>query len=222
MMQSSAMQRIHRWAAVSAMALLAASGGTANAAKFVATFDPLFNLDFNAEVGANVGWKGSALVDVDDSCLTAGIHYVGGWSTCDSATLESGTLAFYNIDTNATFVSLAWVDGPPEIIKVKVDNSLNLAGIDIDPAVKFNDVVLFGEKWDIKLDFTLNAPTLKLTEDCSSSPWRKCYPEVFRSGQDGGASLPQTTWSRVPEPDSLALVAMAVVPLVLIRRRRKG
>jgi len=208
---------------LAAMALLCTTGGAANAAKFVAKFDPLFNEGFNDEVGANVGWRGTALIDVADSCLSPGIHYVGGWSSCDSASLESGTLTFYDIDTNNTFLNLAWVDGPPEVIKIKVDGSLNLAGIDIDPAVRFDNVLLFGEKWDVKLDFTLNMPTLKLTEICDHKykHWHKCDPEVFRSGRDGPSSLPQTVWSRVPEPDSLTLVALALTPPLLMRWRRR-
>src|SRR5262245_31746676 len=105
-MQSSATHGARRCAIAAIGALLAVAGSSANAAKFVASFDPLFNLDFNEEVGANVGWRGTALIDVDDSCLTPGIQWVGGWSSCKSASLESGTLSFYNIDNNANFKSL--------------------------------------------------------------------------------------------------------------------
>lgn len=201
-----------------------AAGGGANAARFVASFDPLFNLEFNDEVGANVGWRGTALIDVDDSCLTAGIHFVGAWSTCEAASLESGTLDFYNIDNNTNIVSLSWIDGPPEIVLVKIDSSLDLAGIHTLPGVKFDDVNMFGEKWDIRLDFTLNEPKLTVIEDCdhksSHKSKFKCRPEVFRSGRDGEVSQPQVTWSRVPEPSSFVLLGVALAPLAWVRRRR--
>ena len=92
-MQLSVVQGVCRWVGLAAVAVLCSTGGAAHAARFVASFDPLFNLDFNEEVGANVGWRGSATVDVDDSCLSPGIHLVGGWSSCESASLESGSLS---------------------------------------------------------------------------------------------------------------------------------
>jgi len=221
-MRFSAVQTVRRWVGLATVAVLCSTGGAAHAARFVASFDPLFNLDFNAEVGANVGWRGTATIDVDDSCLSPGIHWVGGWSSCESASLESGTLDFYNIDSGLDFKNLAWVGGPSEILLLKVDNSLNLAGINIYPSVKFDDVWLFGDKWDISLDFALSGPTLKLTEVCDSKHKYKCHPEVFRSGQDGEASQPKVSWSRVPEPASLVLVAVALAPLAWAGRRRKA
>jgi hypothetical protein len=138
---------------LAALAVACSAGGAAHAARFVASFDPLFNLDFNEEVGANVGWRGTATVEVADSCLTPGIHSVGGWwSSCESASLESGTLTFYNIDGGASFRDLAFTDPPSHILAVKIDSSLTLAGIDTFPSVKFDDVLMFGEKWDVSLD----------------------------------------------------------------------
>ena len=205
-------------------AMLASCG--ANAAVFVTRWDPEFNPAFSDLVDTEVGWSGEAFFSVADNCLTpSGTSFVGG-SSCSSATLENGTLRFYDMGSGGgDLLNLSWDKSDPgfdaSIYLVRSDG-VDVTGIFTLPAIEFDNKTLLGRSVDIDLYFVFDlfstagysGPLLSLSvEQCTSKyghSW--CKEQTFLSStRPGGEGTPAVTWSRVPEPGSVALVGMALL-----------
>ncbi len=93
-----------RWgrslAVLSTLVALTGVAASAQAVSFRKTWDPIFSASFSALVGVNVGWRGEALVFVDDGCVSAST-LVSFPDACGSASLQSYELEFYDFDTDA-------------------------------------------------------------------------------------------------------------------------
>jgi hypothetical protein len=197
--------------AVAAMSLC----GPAKAAEFVVNWDPIFSTSVTALVGFQLGWKGTASVTVDATCLAAPGVVVVGTLACPTATLNSFVLEFYN--TNPVNVIATYTAGTPATITdVSVDinnlvNGINLAGTGID--ISLDPFTLGAMTFeDMDLDFTIApflGPVLSLYDNGT---------ETTYSSTDTDATPPKVTW--IPEPTPLVLVGAALVALGLNRRRK--
>jgi hypothetical protein len=187
-------------------------------------------------VGTQVGWSGEAFISIADDCLTpAGTSWVGS-SACSSATLEHGTLRFYDMAPGgATLLDLAWDKTDPgfdaHILLVRSDGT-DPTGILTLPAIEFDNQWLVSKEVDVDLYFVFNpwsssdysGPVMSLTFEQCASHYRHSWcsdKTLWSSTKLGGEDTPVATpWTRVPEPGTLALVGAALAAVAFVRRRR--
>jgi hypothetical protein len=194
---------------------LGVAAASSHAAAFRVKFDPLFNVNFSAAVDQDVGWRGSASITVDNGCLVPNSIQNVGAGPCVSASLNGGTLTFYDTNPGNTLGGILWAGLFPAPIQLSIDALGNVDGMDFAAppltSDNFNVLPAWPNSYDVALDFDLGGPSLTL----SNSGLEVSYV----SGVGGEAYVPTVIWTRVSEPASLALVGGALILLSLVRRK---
>jgi hypothetical protein len=217
---------------------LAAIATSAQSKAFRVRFDPIFSLGFGSVVGLplgqEVGWEGSAAVNVPDpACLipnTASLDLTT--LVCGAVTLTNADIAFYNTVTDATLATVSWpapfpIASTPEFFSVNAAGLVSGMTLDV-PLSGF--VNIDGDLFGVSLSFGLGSvlpdpeifgiPTLTLIA-ADEKPYTSGQTVDGKPCTEDGADVCKVTavWS-VPEPTTVAVVGAGLLFLGLVRRRR--
>jgi hypothetical protein len=203
--------------------LLALCGGSAQAAVYTGIWDPPFGAPFDG-----LGWRGSATFVVPNFCIPDGTEVVSNGACEGRAAVTAAQVEFYALNAGGEEPTLTTITFNPQSIAVnalsfvrgaltQLDTSLSALQLAPEPGGVVPEGIFFG------LQFTFDGPRLA---------WSSC--EVFdtkncRTGFNDNLNFPArfvitrvSDSDSVPEPASLALVALALASLAWMRRRAAG
>lgn len=217
-MSGSLKKRLRGWIAAGACAVSALAGGGAQAAVYVGNWDPLYGGGFFGATGVNLGWQFSATITVDDLCVAPSVIRTPPNLACPSALLTGYGYTLYdgipaNVIAGGGGASIV---GFGTITQVSFDAGSLIDDLTMASPLSLNifPVSIGSSTYNLEVDFTtLGVPdTLKLN---------------FVAGTDPAVNYTSTidpviTWTRIPEPGMLALLAGALGLLGWQRRSRQA
>ena len=211
--------RVGRFIAIlTTLVALTGVAASVQAASFRKSWDPEFSDVFSALVGVDVGWRGEALLFVDDACITSSA-VVGFPDPCGTSSLLSYELEFYDVGTNA-ILGTGSDSAPgtplfPLVTAISFDGTALPDGVSLDGPLFVPGAFSFGSypaTFQAILTFDLSGPSLALRENCDD--------DVCPFYENDGQTYPPTvTWQWVPAPAPLALLGLGLVVMGMVRRR---
>jgi len=213
----------------------------AHAAFWTGAWDPRYGQPFDANFDADVlGWRGNAVFEVPDACIVVGTV---NSSSCAGMQLLNAQVTFYDFLTNATVETFDYAPADLGAFSATFGAGGLLTSLTSDffaprsPVSDFSIINLY----TFSLQFVEDGVRMYHTKDydlwglpvgpysatqCETywllritQPWVCGYSGTYSDGTSAPAIV--VTYTKVPEPGSLALLLAAGTAGLLLRVRRR-
>jgi len=228
--------------ALIAVGVSLAGVGAAQAALWTGAWDPRYGTPFDANFDSDVlGWRGIATFEIPDACITVGTV---NSLNCGGMSLVNAEVEFYNFDTDVTFETFNYLPSDLSSFSATFATGGVLTSLVSDffalrsPVSDFSVINLYS----FSLQFVEAGVRMYHTKDydvfgfpigpyspskCDSNPllritqpWVCGYSGTYSDNTSAPAIV--VTYSKVPEPGSIALLFAAGLAGCLLRFGRRA
>lgn len=193
----------------------------AQAAVYTGQWDPAYGAPFDGNPA--LGWKGSAVFEVDDSCVA--LPQPVDLLSCPSFEVTSAEVVFYNDSAvgKPTVATLTFDGSSIDIFSAKFLTNGDLVWVDSEFSNPINPPETFLNINDYKfyLQFTTDGVRMYHTLVTGGVNNPGACPETDPAVCGYSGDVVEVTFQKVPEPGSLALVAAALGAGWAVRRLRQ-